>query len=103
MTDVSDAIHQRRFTPFLQSIRDLVEDTKPDVAVVTGDTVPPPFVNSLNAFFGSLFPVELPVVATLGNHEFFGRIFEETLENVRNQNAEAPQRAYPGRGAVRGD
>lgn len=27
MTDVSDAIHQRRFTPFLQSIRDLVEDT----------------------------------------------------------------------------
>ena len=67
MTDVSDAIHQRRFTPFLQSIRDLVEDTKPDVAVVTGDTVPPPFVNSLNAFFSSLFPAELPVVATLGN------------------------------------
>ena len=27
MTDVSDAIHQRCFTPFLQSIRDLVEDT----------------------------------------------------------------------------
>ena len=40
MTDISDVIHQRRFTPFLQSIRDLVEDTKPDVAVVTGDTVP---------------------------------------------------------------
>ena len=90
MTDVSDAIHQRRFTPFLQSIRDLVEDTMPDVVVVTGDTVPPPFVNSLNAFFGSLFPAELPVVATLGNHEFWGRPFEETLEEARNQIVEAP-------------
>ena len=71
--DVSDAIHRQRFTPFLQSIRDLVEDTKPDVAVATGDIVPPPFVNSLNALFCSLFPAELPVVATLGNHEFWGR------------------------------
>ena len=60
MADILDVIHQRRFTPFLQSIRDLVEDTKPDVAVVTGDTVPPPFVNSLNAFFGSLFPLNSP-------------------------------------------
>ena len=90
MTDILDVIHQRRFTPCLQSIRDLVEDTKPDVAVVTGDTVPPPFVNSLNAFFGNLFPAELPVVATLGNHEFWGRPFEETLEEARNQNVEAP-------------
>ena len=90
MTDISDVIHQRRFTPFLQSIRDLVEDTRPDVAVVTGDTVPTPYVSSLNAFFGNLFPSELPVVATLGNHEFWARPFEETLENVRNQNAEAP-------------
>ena len=90
MTDISDVIHQRRFTPFLQSIRDLVEDTRPDVVVVTGDTVPTPYVSSLNAFFGNLFPSELPVVATLGNHEFWARPFEETLENVRNQNAEAP-------------
>ena len=42
MTNISDVIHQRRFTPFLQSIRDLVEDTRPDVAVVTGDTMPTP-------------------------------------------------------------
>ena len=90
MTDVSDTIHQRCFTPFLQSIRDLVEDTKPDVAVVTGDTVPPLFVNSLNAFFASLFPVELHVVATLGNHEFWGHSFEETLEEARHQTAKAP-------------
>ena len=27
MNDVLDAIHQKRFTPFLQSIRDLAEDT----------------------------------------------------------------------------
>lgn len=40
MTDISDVSHQRRFTPFLQSIRNLVDDTQPDVAVVTGDTVP---------------------------------------------------------------
>ena len=30
------------------------------------------------------------MVATLGNHEFFGRIFEETLEEARNQTVEAP-------------
>ena len=90
MNDVLDAIHQKRLTPFLQSIRDLAEDTKPDVAVVTGDIVPPPFVSSLNVFFGNLFPSELPVVATLGNHEFWERPFEETLESVRDQNAEAP-------------
>ena len=29
MNDVLDAIHQKRLTPFLQSIRDLAEDTKP--------------------------------------------------------------------------
>ena len=39
MTDISDVIHQKRFTPFLQSIRDVVEDTTPDVIVVTGDTI----------------------------------------------------------------
>lgn len=27
MNDVFDAIHQKRLTPFLQSIRDLAEDT----------------------------------------------------------------------------
>ena len=47
-------------------------------------------VSSLNALFGSLFPSELPVVATLGNHEFWGRPFEETLEEARNQNVSAP-------------
>ncbi|MBQ7649409.1 MAG: hypothetical protein IJS15_00535, partial [Victivallales bacterium] len=52
--------------------------------------VPPPFVNSLKTFFGNLFPSELPVVATLGNHEFWGRPFEETLEEARNQTVEAP-------------
>lgn len=54
MTDISDIIHQRRFTPYLQNIRDLVEKTQPDVAGVTGDTVPTPYVSSLIAFFGNL-------------------------------------------------
>ena len=90
MTDISDVIHQKRFTPFLQSIRDVVEDTTPDVIVVTGDTVPTPYVVSLKAFFGNLFPSNIPVIATLGNHEFWERSFEETLANARNQNADAP-------------
>lgn len=30
------------------------------------------------------------MVATLGNHEFWGRPFEETLEEARNQNVSAP-------------
>jgi predicted MPP superfamily phosphohydrolase len=88
--DVFDAIHRQRFTPFLQSIRDSVEDTEPDVITVTGDTVPTSFVSSLNAFFSSLFSTERPVVATLGNHEFWDRPFEKTLEAVGNQNTNAP-------------
>ena len=90
MNDIMDVIHRQHFTPYLQSIRDLVEEIAPDVVVVTGDTVPPAFVVSLNAFFQNLISTELPIVATLGNHEFWGRSFEETLEAVRHQNAVAP-------------
>lgn len=86
MNDIMDVIHQQRFIPYLQSIRFLVEETTPDVVVVTGDTVPPPFVGNLNAFFQNLISTERPIVATLGKHEFWGRPFEETLEAVRNQN-----------------
>ncbi|MBQ4479577.1 MAG: hypothetical protein II943_02955 [Victivallales bacterium] len=32
MNDAIDVMHQQHFTPFLQNIRELVEDTKPDVA-----------------------------------------------------------------------
>ena len=88
--DILNVIRQARFTPFLQYIRYVVEDTAPDVIVVTGDNVPTPYVVSLKAFFGGLFPADIPVVVTLGNHEFWERSFEETLENARNQDADAP-------------
>ena len=88
--DILNVIRQARFTPFLQYIRYVVEDTAPDVIVVTGDNVPTPYVVSLKAFFGALFPADIPVIVTLGNHEFWERPFEETLENARNQDADVP-------------
>lgn len=38
MTDISDVIHQKRFTPFLQSIWELVEDTRPDSALCLNES-----------------------------------------------------------------
>ena len=47
MNDVIDVMHQQHFTPFLQRIRDLVEDTKPDVAQTT-----PPKTRTLKGWRG---------------------------------------------------
>ena len=70
---VSNVIRMKYFMPSLQNIHDLIEDTTPDVMVVPGDTVPTPYVSSLNSFLGNLFLSELPVVAALSNHEFWGQ------------------------------
>jgi len=32
-----------------------------------------------------LIPGDLPIVVTLGNHEFWGRTFEDTLEKLKAQ------------------
>ena len=82
---VDKAIDNKSFTPFLWSITSLVSDVSPDAVVVTGDTVCPAQVRLLSALLRSVIPGDLPIVVTLGNHEFWCRTFEETLEKLKAQ------------------
>jgi predicted phosphohydrolase len=62
-----------------------VSETSPDVVVVTGDTVWARQVRKLSFVLRGLIPAGIPIVATLGNHEFWGRTFEETLAELKEQ------------------
>ena len=77
---VVDAIDRKVLSPFLAGIAAHVCEVSPDAVVVTGDTVCPAQVRLLSALLRSVLPDDLPVVVTLGNHEFWGRTFEDTLE-----------------------
>jgi len=82
---VVDAIDRKRLSPFLGQIAAAVTEVSPDAVVVTGDTVCSPQVRLLSATLRTLIPTEIPVIATLGNHEFWGRTFEVTLEKLKEQ------------------
>ena len=79
------AIDRQRLSPFPAQIAATVAEVSPDAVVVTGDTVSPAQVRLLSATLRTFIPVGLPVVATLGNHEFWGRTFEDTLEKLKAQ------------------
>ena len=79
------AINQGRLSPFLGQIAARVTEVSPDAVVVTGDTVFPAQVRLLSAMLRKLIPADLPVIATLGNHEFWGRTFEDTLAKLKEQ------------------
>ena len=82
---VVDAIDRQHLSPFLEQIATTVIEASPDAVVVTGDTVCPQQVRLLSATLRTFIPSELPVIATLGNHEFWGRTFEVTLEKLKEQ------------------
>ena len=82
---VVDAIDRKQLSPFLAQIAATVAEVSPDAVVVTGDTVCPAQVRLLSATLRTLIPTEHPVIATLGNHEFWGRTFEVTLEKLKEQ------------------
>ena len=82
---VSDWLEHRCSSPFLQEIQATVRDASPDVVVVTGDIVWAHQVHKLSNILRELIPNGIPVVATLGNHEFWGRTFEETLVELKEQ------------------
>ena len=82
------AIDRNRLSPFLAQIAATVAEVSPDAVVVTGDTVSPAQVRLLSATLRKLIPADLPVVVTLGNHEFWGRTFEDTLAKLKEH---APQ------------
>jgi len=81
----SDLLDSHCTSPFLQAIKAAVSETSPDVVVVTGDTVWARQVRKLSFVLRGLIPAGIPIVATLGNHEFWGRTFEETLAELKEQ------------------
>ena len=89
-----DAIDRKRLSPFLAQIAATVAEVSPDAVVVTGDTVCHTQVRLLSATLRTVIPAELPVIATLGNHEFWGRTFEDTLEKLKQQTLTDPNIFY---------
>jgi hypothetical protein len=90
METAAVAIDQNRLTPFLKQIAARAAEVSPDAVVVTGDTVSPGQVCLLAALLRKLIPAGLPVVVTLGNHEFWGSTFEDTLAKLKEQTLTDP-------------
>ncbi len=88
------AIDRQRLSPFPAQIAATVAEVSPDAVVVTGDTVSPAQVRLLSATLRTFIPAGLPVVATLGNHEFWGRTFEDTLAKLKEQTLSDPNIFY---------
>lgn len=82
---VSDFLNTQKTTPFLREITATVAEVSPDVVVVTGDTVWARQVRKLSFVLRKLIPGDIPIVATLENHEFWERTFEETLTELKEQ------------------
>ena len=82
---VTSDLREDHFSPILQAIKAAVIEASPDVVVVTGDTVWSQEVRDLSFVLRKLIPNGIPIVATLGNHEFWGRTFEETLAELKEQ------------------
>ena len=82
---VVDLIDHGRRSSFVASVERLVGELSPDVVVVTGDTVCAEQVRLLSALWERLIPDGIPVITSLGNHEFWGRTFEVTLNKLKEQ------------------
>ena len=91
---VVDALDRQRLSPFLAQIAATVAEVSPDAVVVTGDTVCPAQVRLLSATLRTLIPTDMLVIATLGNHEFWGRTFEDTLAKLKEQTLADPNIFY---------
>ena len=79
------ALDDNFLTPFLAGVVARVEEVSPDAVVITGDSVSAEQLRLLSALLRKLIPGDLPLVVTLGNHEFWGRTFEETLLKLKEQ------------------
>ena len=75
-------------SPKTDQIHCELADLAPDIVVITGDTVLPQYLPYLGRILTGLFGTGLQIVATLGNHEFWGRTFEETLNCLREQQSD---------------
>ena len=61
---------------------DAVEKHSPDVVVFCGDTVQSEHLPFLSRIQRNIVGGDIPIVSCLGNHEFWGRTWESTLEMV---------------------
>lgn len=64
-------------------IKPLIDQSKPDVIVATGDLVDPRDIGIYYEILDSVFGGDIPLITTLGNHEFWGRSFAETRQLIR--------------------
>ena len=84
------AIDRQYLLPFLVQIAVPVAE----VLLVTGDIVSTALVRLLSGMLRTFIPSDLAVVATLGNHEFRGRIFEDIPAKLEKQTLAAPDIFY---------
>ena len=70
---------------FIRNIKDTVIATNPDLVVCTGDTVWSRKVPQISDTLRVLVPSEIPIIVTLGNHEFWEYGFEKTLKRLQRQ------------------
>ena len=83
--DVIMALEQDRLSDFMSQVKSGVAKASSDVVIVTGDTVCSAQIRLLSELLRKLIPGDVPIVVTLGNHEFWGRTFEETLAELKEQ------------------
>lgn len=74
----------------LTKIKPLITQSNPDVVVATGDLVYPTDLPNYYEILENVFGSDIPVVTTLGNHEFWGRSFEETIQVLADAGAKHP-------------
>ncbi len=82
---VVDAIDHGELDLFLTQVKDCVTQSSPDCVVITGDTISPLQIRLLSALLKNIVGSDIPIVVTLGNHEFWGHTFEDTLSKLKNQ------------------
>ena len=83
--DVVNAFEHDRLSDFMSQVKSGVAKASSDVVIVTGDTVCSAQIRLLSELLRKLIPGDVPIVVTLGNHEFWGRTFEETLAELKKQ------------------
>lgn len=84
---VIDAIENKTEKAFTwtSALKNVVKEANPDVVVITGDTVAAQHVTFLSGFLRTFVSPEIPVVVTLGNHEFWGNGFKWSLRLLTEQ------------------
>lgn len=79
------AIDHNIRSAFLERVNMEVDMISPDAVIITGDTVCAEQVRLISALLRRVIPDDLPIIVTLGNHELWGRTFEETLQKLKEQ------------------